>query len=296
MTDTDSTKDIRLAVLMTCHNRITNTLKCLTALKKQQLLGATIEVFLADDGCSDGTAQATLSIFPNATIIQGDGNLYWCGGMRLAFASAIQKDYDFYLWLNDDTHLDEDALTRVYQTYTEAAAQLGDAVIVVGSTREQESGMMTYGGWRQCVGKLGSISWEKMAPNPDTWIACDTMNGNCVLIPRSVVEKNGNLSENFTHSMGDLDYGLRTTKSGCQIVIAPGYYGVCSANDGCGLWTDTRLPVFLRWKKLLSAKGLPISEWFVFCRRHKGTPWILVWLSPYLMFWMNALLQLIGRK
>jgi len=56
---------------------------------------------------------------------------------------------------------------------------------------------------------------------------------------------------------------LRARKEGCQIVIAPGYFGVCSANDGAGLWTDDRLPFLVRWKKLLGPKGLPIKEWMI---------------------------------
>jgi len=292
----NSEKNVRLAVLMTCHNRVTNTKDCLTTLKKQKPFGASVDLFLVDDGSTDGTALAVDSIFPEASVIRGDGSLYWCGGMRVAFAQAIQEGYDFYLWLNDDTHLDEDALLRLFQTYADASSQPGGSLIIVGSTRERESGAMTYGGWRQRVGKLGSISWEKISPQMEYWIPCDTMNGNCVLISRAVVEKNGNLDINFTHSMGDLDYGLRAKKVGCKIVIAPGYYGVCSANDGAGLWTDDRLPLLVRWRKLLGPKGSPIKEWMVFSRRHKGHLWILVWLSPYLMFWVNALLHSLGVK
>src|SRR5450759_4701317 len=116
----DGEKNLRLAVLMACHNRVANTRDCLMALKNQQPSGVTVDVFLVDDGSTDGTAQAVRKVYPDATIIQGDGNLYWCGGMRLAFAQAIQKSYDFYLWLNDDTHLEEDAFLRIFQTYTDA--------------------------------------------------------------------------------------------------------------------------------------------------------------------------------
>lgn len=286
----------RLAILMTCHNRIANTTDCLAALKRQEPFGLSMGVFVVDDGSTDGTAQAVRDIFPSACVIQGDGNLYWCGGMRVAFAQAMQRNYDFYLWLNDDTRLDEDALKRIFGVYAEASAQLGDSLIVVGSTCEESSGNFSYGGWQQRAGKFFSISWEKIPPLMDRWRYCDTMNGNCVLIPRSVAEKTGNLDSHFTHSMGDLDYGLRAKKNGCQIIIAPGYFGVCSANDGTGLWTDERLPLVERWRKLLGPKGLPIKEWMIFSRRHKGYPWVLVWLSPYLMFWVNALLYSLGKK
>jgi GT2 family glycosyltransferase len=286
----------RLAVLMTCHNRVAGTIACLTSLKNQKPFGASLELIVTDDGSSDGTASAIGNIFPDATIIQGDGNLFWCGGMRAAFAHAMQSDYDFYLWLNDDTRLNEDALPRILQTYSDASSQLGSELIIVGSTCDPESGTMSYGGWKRRTGNMFSTSWEKIPPQMNRWTTCDTMNGNCALIPRSVAERMGNLDVNFSHSMGDLDYGLRAKEAGCQIVIVPGYCGICGANNGTGMWTDKRLPLRVRWNKLLGPKGLPIKEWMVFTRRHKGPLWILVWLSPYARFWLNALPQLMGLK
>jgi GT2 family glycosyltransferase len=185
--------------------------------------------------------------------------------------------------------LEKDAIKRMYQTYLGASAQLGESLIVVGSTREQNSASMSYGGWRLNKGKFFSISWDKIPPDEEKWLSCDTMNGNCVLISRAAVNLIGSLDSGFTHGMGDLDYGLRAGIAGCEIVISPGYYGVCSANDGTGLWTDKKLPVLARWKKLLGPKGLPINEWRVFTRRHAGRLWILNWLGPYLKFWLKAL-------
>lgn len=289
-------RDLRVAVLMTCHNRVADTTACLDALGRQESFGGTIELVLTDDGSTDGTDQAALDIFPDATIIKGDGNLYWCGGMRTAFARAMQDDYDFYLWLNDDTLLDKDAITRMYQTYLDASKQLGESLIVVGSTREQNSESMSYGGWRLSRGKLFSISWGKTLPDQEKWLSCDTMNGNCVLISRAVVKLIGNLDGSFTHGIGDLDYGLRAKTAGCEIVISPGYYGFCSTNDGIGLWTDQQLPLRSRWEKLLKPKGLPIREWMVFTRRHAGQLWVLQWLGPYLKFWFNALAHGLANK
>ena len=287
---------LRLAVLMTCHNRVADTTVCLQTLRRQESYGGSIELVLTDDGSTDGTDQAALDIFPDTTIIKGDGDLYWCGGMRAAFARAIQGDYDFYLWLNDDTRLDNDAIARLYQTYVDASNQLGDSLIVIGSTRDEGSKTMSYGGWRLRPGKLFSIVWEKVLPDQNLWISCDSMNGNCVLISRAVVKANGNLDNSFTHGMGDLDYGLRARKAGCNIVISPGHYGVCNANDGTGLWTDRQQPVLLRWKKLLGPKGLPINEWMIFTRRHGGKLWMLQWLGPYLKFWINSLRTASGFK
>jgi len=281
-------ESLRLAVLMTCHNRVEETTACLEAVRRQESSGCSMELVLTDDGSTDGTDQAVLNIFPEAIIIKGDGSLYWCGGMRTAFARAMQDDFDFFLWLNDDTQLDKDAIARMCQTYRDASPKLGKALIVVGSTREQNSESMSYGGWRLSKGRHFSISWDKILPDQEEWLSCDAMNGNCVLISRAVVDSVGNLDCNFTHGMGDLDYGMRAKTNGCEIVISPGYCGVCVANDGAGLWTDETLPLFERWKRLLGPKGLPLKEWQVFTRRHAGKLWVLNWLGPYIKFWLKA--------
>jgi GT2 family glycosyltransferase len=280
---------IRIAALMTCHNRIAGTIQSVRALKAQILPGISLDLFLVDDGSSDGTAQAVINVFPQATILTGDGNLFWCGGMRWAFEQAMKKTYDFYLWLNDDTNLDRDALARMLGAHRGATARLYDAAIIVGSTRDPETGLFSYGGWSQYRKKTGLISWKKTPPNMDAPISCDTINGNCVLISRAVVERVGNLDPAFRQSMGDLDYGLRAIKSGCQIQIAPGYYGTCADNDNSGLWADERLPLYSRWQKLLGPRGLPVKAWGVFTYRHKGHLWFLSWLAPYILFWFKAL-------
>lgn len=280
---------LRLAVLMTCYNRVESTIQCIKTINAQAELDVNLDLFLVDDGSTDGTTQAVLDVRPNTTVLDGDGNLFWCGGMHWAFSEAIQGDYDFYLWLNDDTNLEFDALARLIQTFQEASKQHA-AVIVVGSVYDPETGQFSYGGWRRKPGKFGLNSWEKTPPNNSS-ILCDTMNGNCVLIPRTVVERVGNIDSVFRQGIGDIDYGLRAIKSGCVIIIAPGYYGACKRNDGLGLWCDKNLSLLSRWRKLLGPKGFPIKSWGTFTYRHKGPLWIFAWMAPYVIFWFDALVK-----
>jgi len=280
---------MRIAALMTCHNRVACTTQSVRALKAQAVPGVSVDLFLVDDGSRDGTAQAIREVIPDATVLAGDGNLFWCGGVRWAFDEAIRKGYDFYLWLNDDTTLDEDALVRLMDTYRAVSADVFDATIVVGSTRDPKTGLFTYGGWSRYRKPTGLISWKKTPPNMDAPLSCDTMNGNCVLISKSVVERIGNIDVAFIHAMGDLDYGLRAIKSGCRIYIAPGYYGTCASNEQAGLRAGSQAPLSARWKQLLGPKGFPIKAWGVFTYRHKGPLWFLAWLAPYVLFWCKAL-------
>ena len=267
----------KLAVLMTCYNRRDTTLVCLQALYKQNTI---FDVYLVDDGSSDGTFDAVRANYPAVKILKGTGDLFWVGGMRLAFAEALKENYDYYLWLNDDTILDPNALSKVFGTHNDLIEKGFPNSIIVGSTRDAITGKPTYGGAVRSK-HWYSNKYEFLQPSQEIQ-ECDTMYGNCVLIPRSVAQKVGNLDSAFIHSLGDLDYGLRARKLGCSVWVAPGFIGTCSKNSVQGSWVDTNLPIGDRLRKALQPKGFPIRAWTVFARRHSGPFWFLYWFLPYL--------------
>lgn len=270
-------KQANLAVIMTCYNRRNTTLTCLHALYQQI---NHCDVYLTDDGSSDGTAEAVKGEYPEVKILQGNGNLFWVGGMHLAFGEAIKNQYDYYLWLNDDTFLEANALSKLLQVHHNLTEQGYPDSIVVGSTKDSMTGRATYGG------AVKSKNWysnkfEFLEPS-SVIQKCDAMYGNCILIPKSVAAKVGNIDTAFVHSLGDLDYALRAGKLSCQIWVAPGYVGTCTKNSIRNSWADTNLNILERLKKVLQIKGFPLKSWTIFCRRHSGKFWIFYWFLPYI--------------
>jgi GT2 family glycosyltransferase len=271
---------MRIAVLMTCFNRKRMTLETLNSLFNQkQIEDLDMTVYLVDDGSRDGTSRAVALRFPQVCLLQGDGSLFWNGGMRKAFATALATGFDGYLWFNDDTLLEEDALYRLIACVTDIRDSYGSA-IVVGSIRDPRTGKWTYGGVKK------KESWFRLdfiaqLPDDSRSIHCDTMNGNFTLVTAGVATRLGNLDHAFQHQLGDFDYGLRATKAGIPIFIAPGYFGYCSDNPSSGTWRDPELPFRKRWKHLLSPKGAPPKEWFLYTIRHFGWRWPIYSVSPY---------------
>ncbi len=100
-------KHRNIAVLLTCHNRKVKTLTCLSSLYNANIpTGYVLDIFLIDDGSTDGTAEAVMLLFPGVHMARGDGKLFWAGGMRLAWETAMEeKSYDAYLLINDDVKL-----------------------------------------------------------------------------------------------------------------------------------------------------------------------------------------------
>lgn len=279
----------RLAALLTCFNRRETTLRCLSRLTAQQSLDdVEVRIYLTDDGSTDGTGDAVRAAHPDACVLDGDGSLYWARGMHRAFARALRDGHDFYLWLNDDTSLDPDAVRRLVDT-ADALARPddADAPIVAGATRDPSSGRTSYGGVRRGSG-TAAVAFTRVAPATDEPLRCDTFNGNCVLIPAVVAERVGNVDDAFRHYLADYDYGLRATAAGIPVYLAGGHVGDCEPSvvarreDGPAALA-ARLAA-LRTPKGLNVGGIdlpPPADWRRFCRRHGGRLWPLLWLAPY---------------
>lgn len=266
-----------LAVLISCFNRKATTLACLRTLAAAVQGKFSYTVFLVDDGSTDGTGDAVKELFPDTVILQGSGNLFWNGGMRFAWQSASKGNFDFYLWLNDDVSLRAGSLARLLDCYQEAAKRYTPKTIVVGRTIDPQTGKTSYGGYarRSAVSKL---SFRHLN---DGEIECDTMNGNCVLFPKSAVAEVGVNAEQYRHWAGDVDYGLRAKRAGYTILQLPEPVAELGRNDAYAAKVSRLTPKNYKFI-LFHPKGIPMQEWAHFCRSHGGFTWPINFLLRYL--------------
>jgi GT2 family glycosyltransferase len=253
--------DNSIAVLMTVHNRKEKTISCLTALFNCILPDEYgFDVFLVDDGSTDGTAELIKKTFPQVNIVQGDGNLFWNRGMYLAWETAAKaNDYDYYLWLNDDTILYPGAIYELVL----CSENENDKSIICGTTCASiDKNKITYGGRRLDKKNVIIPSGEKQY--------CDCFNGNIVLIPKPVYKIAGMNDPLFHHALGDLDYGLRSRKLGIKSLVAPNILGECDEHTTLEDWRNSQTPLLKRLKLLYSPLGNHPIEFFKYTRRHKG--------------------------
>ena len=237
---------------------------CLHALFNQMGIGEEfeIEVFLVDDGCTDGTVGAIMQDFPQVTIIRGHGNLYWNRGMYLAWKTAAEtNDFDYYLLLNDDTFLFKNALLSSLKLKYSTS-------IIVGTTHSGINQKPTYGG---TSAKTKSI----IIPN-GSFQKCDLINGNFLLVPKIVYEKIGMLDPVFHHALGDYDYYYRGLKLGIEFYVAPNYVGICEDHISefkghVPKWRSSSIPLATRLKLLYQPQsGCIPNQFFIYQKRHFG--------------------------
>lgn len=243
---------MKLAVIMTVHNRADKTAVCLKSLQKaaKKFFGAShhkLSVYLTDDGSTDETHRIVVNSELRTQVIQGSGELYWNGGMLKAWQEAIKGNYDFYLWLNNDVELFENALALLFDT------NRNNTGVVVGATCQTNSKDISYGG-RDVHGKLINPGFDR-----EIYFA----NGNVVLIPRYVCNLIGLLDARYRHGFGDWAYSHRLKEVGFSIKATNKFIGTCDTNP---------LPDYLnpgkriadRFRSIRSPKGLPIRESYHF--------------------------------
>jgi GT2 family glycosyltransferase len=264
---------------MTCHNRRELTVASIDSVDHAIAGAAEYRVFLVDDGSTDGTGDEVAQKYPSVQVIRGDGNLFWNGGMEMAWEAAQSISPDFYLWLNDDLVLRSHSVAEMLHLYRSSKPK----TLIVGITVDPQTGKLTYGGYRQHG--LSKIAFRRLSQNE---VECDCMNGNCVLFPSSAVNDVGKSEKKFRHAFGDTDYGLRARSRGYSIVEHKSPVGEQSRNKAYENTIATLTTT--NWRYIVHhPKGVPVREWLLFCRRHAGVFWPINFVWRYIQMIVRGL-------
>jgi FkbM family methyltransferase len=271
---------VRVAILMTCYNRVESTLLCLNSLYSANLpINTKFDIYLVDDKSPDQTGKIVKDKYPYVNVIFGNGSLYWNRGMRLAWKQARkQRDYDFYIWVNDDAQVNSNAFEVVFNDYHNLLSK-GIEAIISGVCYDINTNEITYGG--------RDIDFNLIIPNglPQP---CRYISGNFTLISRKIFRELGFLSFKYMHAAGDNDYGIRAIRCGFQCFISSYKIALCFQNKvGAEQdWKNASIPFIKRIKDLFSIKGANIIDCLFFIHEDKGT---LIMLKTMIYHAFNVL-------
>lgn len=234
---------MKIAAILTIHNRKTKTLTCLHHLFKA--LDAynshteepvDMSVFVTDDGSVDGTAEAIKETFGhnNIKILKGTGSLYWAGGMRLAWQSAIDSDtkWDYYLLMNDDTNVFTNVFDELFKADHYGYQQTGRHGLSSGITcKPDHPEVITYGGFNFVNRTKGRFVTVIPSGQPQH---ADLTHANILLVHHSVTERIGIFNKGFRHRAADWDYGLTAHRKGFPTNVTANVCGECDNDHDTG--------------------------------------------------------------
>lgn len=251
---------MRIAVLMTCYNRVATTLACLEALFRNG--GCNLDVWLVDDASPDKTGEKVKAKYPSINVIKGTGSLYWAKGMHLAWESAVKSGgrFDFFLWLNDDVMLKSDAISGLLSDYAQLTTNhqpLTTAPVIVGAC--EWDGECTYG--------VTDLKYRKVRPIGKPQLANGWLNGNVVLVPWATYQAVGMVCPDYTHARADYDYAERLKKAGIPFYGSFNYVGTCR-NDYVRKMQG--MPFCQRMKLLVRPSYWNLHDLWLIRRRHHG--------------------------
>lgn len=282
--------NIKIATIITCFNRKEKTTSCLAHLFEatnnyniqHSQLPIELAIFLTDDGCTDGTADAVKNICKgkNLHIIQGDGNCYWAGGMRLAWEEALKSktDWDFYLLLNDDTLVSNEVFEELLATHTYCLKTFGKPGLYSGIICDiNDESIITYGG-KKFHSKSQGRSYNI---NPsETPQEVDMTNANILLIDRNVVDKIGIFYKGYIHGCADYDYSMTAKKNNFPTLTTAKCCGKCEYDHLSGLAEIKKLMSmsFKQRKRYVNFPTHSDKDYLLFVKRHTPKRFIFSWI------------------
>lgn len=216
---------IKVGIVMTVFNHLDYTQKAIHALKQQVNRAGEkfFEIVVVDDGSTDGTSAWIKDQTPEVHLLQGDGNLWWSGGINKGSAFAVNElKCSHILWWNNDVEMQGNYLRILIDLLKTV-----DNKTIIGSKivfKNDPQKLWSMGGYfNPKSGKKGMYAWgqpdEKKWQNP---LEVDWFPGMGTIIPANVFEEIGYCDQsNFPQYYGDTDFTWRAKLQGYKLICYP---------------------------------------------------------------------------
>lgn len=258
---------------MAVYNRKDLTVSAIRQLQDLETESIKIDITVCDDLSTDGTATAIKMEFPEVEIVQSRGNYFWAKSMHLADITSFESDYDYLVWMNDDTTLISNPFKMILSDYITIQNQ---DCILVGSLKDPQTQAFTYTG---CLDNRVKNKVELSFVGPfGIPVQVGMFSGNFVVIPRSVRASIGPIDRKFSHGWADMEYGYRASRFGFMSYLMSNFVGFSALNPLYTFHTDSAVPLFKRLKHIYGRKGYQPIDYLRFCLKSFGLRGLRIYL------------------
>lgn len=219
---------IDLSVIIVSWNCRSYTLECLRSMDA----GSTpdwMEIILVDNASGDGTVESVRDAFPAVRVIANTVNVGFAAANNQAISTSAGR---YILLLNPDTLVHGDAFGTMVR-WLDAHTDVGGAgpALRNGDGTPQYTGIRFPSVWNLIV---ESFFLDRIAPRSTVFgrhrslfndftrpFDADYLQGSCLMLRRSVLEKVGVLDESFFMYFEETDLCYRIKQAGFRIVYLP---------------------------------------------------------------------------
>lgn len=176
--------------------------------------GLNAEIWVVDNGSTDGTVETARRALPTGAVITNDRNLGFARANNQAIERATGR---LFLLLNPDTEINSRALTGM-MTAMESQSDIGllGCRLVRPDGAPQECYGLTYPGVRNLSPAV------RPGPGHPDLLDVAWLGGACLMARREAVEAVGGLDPDYVMYYEDVDWGLRMRHGGWRVVYWDG--------------------------------------------------------------------------
>ncbi len=223
----------RIAVIIVNWNGKKDTIDCLASLGKLKTQSSKLKTYVVDNGSTDGSVEAIRKGFSDVVILETGKNLGFTGGNNIGIRQALLGGADFVWLLNNDTTVDQSALTELIAAFEDPNVGIGGSKIYFAPGREyhrdwykqkDRGHVFWYAG--------GQIDWNNMYASHrgvdevdhgqyDRTQETPFVTGCSMMVRKEVFDKVGYLDEKFFAYLEDLNFCLRAKQSGYKLLYVP---------------------------------------------------------------------------
>jgi GT2 family glycosyltransferase len=257
-------------------------LKCLASIYRT-VNEIAFEVWVVDNGSSDGSVGAIKEKYPHIKVIENRTNLGFAAANNLALE---RMDGHYALLLNSDTVLTEGAVSELYnfmQENPETAITCGQLLNPDGS---KQNSIANFPSLLSLVSNETLLRFLLPSRFPSkkreyrTPIEIDSCIGACMLIRKKAIDEVGFLDDRYFFFLEETDWAYRIKKAGWKILFVPAARIFHAQGKSVGIRSDARI-MFYRSR-------------YLFFRKWSLRPYPLVCLVIFSRLLINTLLSLLG--
>jgi hypothetical protein len=274
-----------MSIVLVCWNNKAYLEPCLDSLY-QSNLDTTFDVFVVDNGSTDGSQDLLRQKYPDVKLIQNPGNV----GLGKASNQGIEASQgEFILLLNNDTLVNKDALDGIVATMRERADAGAVGCKLLNEDRTFQSG---FGGfstlWEEFLIaiQVGERIWPGYPLQGDSQAIQKVgwMSSACLLVRRKALDQIGLLDESYFIYGDETDLQYRMQKAGWKAYYLPDATIIHFGGRSMNRWKRRRM--VYRGKMLFYHKNygflptLILRIMLALLSFVKLVIWAVLWLIP----------------
>ena len=215
----NSTPTTKIIVVVLNWNSYQMTAQCIRSLQATD--GPDFQIFLVDNGSTDGSVEMLPREFPRIVVLPQENNLGFAAGCNVGMRHALANDAEYVLLLNNDTVVAPDFIREMLATI-ESDPHIGAVCPKIYFADEPK--MIWYAGaefslWTGTAKHRGWKEIDRGQFDRDEEITQAT--GCAMLVRCSALRDVGLLDEQFWSYAEDLDWSVRFLREGHRLAFSP---------------------------------------------------------------------------